>query len=118
MEKKDLKTGMIIETSDGILRVLLGNTLISYENGGMPLKWFSDDLKCLESYSDEDIIKVYSKPLNNELCADLRFWFHEKNIIDYCNLLWKRKEEKIIVELDGVEYSESTLRSIIKKATS
>jgi len=32
-------------------------------------------------------------------------------------ILWERKEETIL-KLDGVEYSESTLRSLIKKVTS
>ena len=46
----------------------------------------------------------------------------EPNLMAHClykegRLLWERKEEKPILTLDGVEYSESTLRSLIKKAT-
>ena len=44
---------------------------------------------------------------------------HQAASVKECGeILWERKEEKPIVEIDGVEYSESTLRSLIKKATS
>lgn len=45
---------------------------------------------------------------------------HQDEILNYKlsgELLWEHKEETPIVTLDGVDYSESTLRSLIKKAT-
>lgn len=112
MKKSDLKTGMIAETDKGCLRLCLGGTLISFQNGGIPISEFD---KNLAEGNGETIIKVW-EPQSYDYCANMRFWFKDKEILRHCELIWERKPEAVF-EIDGVEYSESTLRSLIKKAT-
>lgn len=118
MKKKDLKTGMVAETEDGELRIVWGNTLVSYDAGGAFLVDFNDDLERDDNGPSGDVIKVYSRPNKTSgLRGSMNLWLQNKEILNYVDLLWERKEEKPILKLDGVEYSESTLRSLIKKAT-
>ena len=110
MKNSDLKTGMQIEQSNGKRRlVLIGcshenrtttlvnaqpdnvngfNRLIDY----FPLSKWNEDLTT-DSSVVLDIVKIYSA---------------------YGELLWER--EDIAITIDGVDYSESTLRSLIRKA--
>jgi len=120
MKKSDLETGMIVKTRDGKMRLMISGTAISYnDGGGVSENFLNEDLTSV-SLLNGDIDAVFSAPTRNDSYnADMNFWFKNnfKNILKYCTLLWERKEEKIAVTLDGVEYSESTLRSLIKKAT-
>jgi len=92
IKKTDLKTGMLVETEDSVLRVVLGNTLISYKDGGCDLQWYDEDLNINISVSNNcKIKKVYSEPYcSGGLCADLKFWLDEKNALNYSKLLWKK----------------------------
>ncbi len=118
MEESDLKTGMIVELIDDhkeVIGIVLGKTVVG-DYGGVTF----DRL----SFKDSDsmgwlVNKVYSRPNKDvDYSASLDFWIKRGHILKHCNLLWERETEKIVVELDGVEYSVSTLRSLIKKATS
>jgi len=109
MLRKDLKTGMkIIFTNGDIGHVLLGtiNGDIVAGQIAFPLDKFPENLKDWDELIE--VKKVVQPNSNNS---------HLKNN-DLGTVIWERKEEKPILELDGVEYSESTLRSLIKKATS
>ena len=109
MKKKDLKTGMLVELEYGLAVVMLDHNeygnIISYEKGGYDsLKGWDENL--VSDFMPErfNINKVYtSSPGSN-------------GVFNKDKLLWERKEEKPLFTLDGVEYSEETARSIIKKA--
>jgi len=96
MKKSELKQGDIFTLRDGTVEVFvrLDNGNI-YCNKTFPYTSYNQELT--SSYAPEfDIIKVV-RP-------------------EY--VMFEREETKPLLILDGVEYSESTLRSLIKKATS
>ena len=102
MKKEDLKKGMAIELRCGRIMYLFDTEIgySAYNAFGKNLDKINADLTNWEGMGiDFDIVKVY-------MLDGLTF-----------NLLWEREEENSILTLDGVEYSESTLRSLIKKAT-
>ena len=110
MKKSDLKTGMrVLFVGDDRICIIVKTdteTFGVFEFGhARPI--FQYDLS-INTGSPCDVVKVYDIPTTHDLILK-----HEYS----GNLLWERKEEKPILTLDGVEYSESTLRSIIKKAT-
>lgn len=113
MKKSDLKTGMRVKVRNGnIYAVFIGT-----EKGGCLVRqetWsrldeYKDDLTLNhENVRELDVVEVYSRPIIT--CCLLE--------VDKCgDILWQREESKPFIVLDGVEYSESTLRSLIKKAT-
>ena len=112
MKKSDLKTGHVVEFRRGSkYLVMLGHCdhhssgilcrIDDNITGWMSLDDYDENMIC-ERYSEFDIVRVYESQVYN--------------IRDH-TFIWKRKEEKPVVTIDGVEYSESTLRSLIKKAT-
>lgn len=119
MKKSDLKTGMIIESRKGEKALVVkdncyGEDAIIYNKSDWTqLDSFSDDLKF---YGDDEERTQFSKSVDivKVFMPNLPTAFLDKEDM---KLIWTRKEEKPIVKLDGVEYSESTLRSLIKKAT-
>lgn len=116
--KKFLKTGMVVETEDEKLRIVWGNTLVSFDSGGAFLNDFNDELERDDNGPSGNVIRIYSRPNKTKgLRGSIKTWLKYREILNYVDLIWERKEEKPIITLDGVEYSESTLRSLIKKAT-
>ena len=112
MKKSDLKTGMLVIQRNGIIRLLINQTFICSPVGMVELKDYNSDL----TWGDKgvyDIVKV-SNVLER---GDLQPSRWSEQLID-ANILWKEEVEIFACELDGVTYSESTLRSIIKKANS
>ena len=71
---------------------------------------------CVNGYDVSDVVKVLNVDSGDKTydCIDevsrLQQWVSQKDLRPIKN--------KIFVTLDGVDYSESTLRSLIKKATS
>lgn len=118
MKKQDLKTGMRVELANGIIYIVLvgefrcnnekQGVLFCRPKGYMNDTAYTEDLEC-EVDEEFSIVKVYDLP---KLTAKL---LNPKKVGD---LLWERCEEtpEKTHEIDGVEYSESTLRSLIKKA--
>jgi hypothetical protein len=111
MKKSELKTGMTVcLVNNQKYMVLLdtneGDNLIT-KDGWMRLSDYKNDLTFLRS-NEYDIKEVYKPTHQYQL---------EFNCWDKMELIWERKEEKPVLKLDGVEYSETTLRSLIKKAT-
>ena len=96
MKKKDLKAGMIVETVNKRLYLLVSNErdgLYGLNNEGwLKLSDFSEDLKCIhsESYS---INKIYSgqQPVGLQYLNDFKG-----------NLLWEREKEKIELTLGDI----------------
>lgn len=97
-DKRNIKTGMIVRTRDKVLRIVVGNTMIAFEQGGgLILNNYTKNLtwneKTRESY---DIMEIYDEPMKNNsnygLAADLKFWLGEENFLKYTELLWKREE--------------------------
>lgn len=112
MKKSDLKTGMRIDVRGDYETAIVFVT----DNGVFAptacgsyhaIDLWNKDLT-QPNFETLDIIRVYDLPPNPRLVD-----FDAKG-----KLLWERKEETPICEIDGVEYSEEALRSIIKKATS
>ena len=125
MKKQDLKTGMLVETRSGQLALIVKDNIygqdavIFAEDNWTSLDGFSEDLRwSVASHVPKfcksvDIMKVYKPDLPTGFLSRCNKFGSQK-----LTLLWEREEEKPIVILDGIEYSESTLRSIIKKALS
>ena len=90
MKKSDLKDGMIVVTRDGAVRIVLGNTLVG-SFGGVGLSSITDDLQSKYNYK-WTIDRVYIVKKHSRLHAGLEYWFGDKNVLDYCELVWDRHE--------------------------
>jgi hypothetical protein len=117
MEKSDLRTGMLCILRNGEKSLVMLNTsngdILAGSDGEEGQCWFpldglNDDLTKASGQSKYDVMFIYDYHAN-----DMKASFSTSKRI----LLWERKEEKPILTLDGVEYSESTLRNLIKMAT-
>ena len=122
MKKSDLKTGYFVELRNGQNALILGNAVVTLEDGdmsetgGASLGTYNNDLTdSWTTNSGWDIMRVYDEC--DGAGSNLKFKMEHPEYLRG-KLLWERKEENPIVTIDGVEYSESTLRSLIKKATS
>ncbi|MGV3101874.1 hypothetical protein ACEE25_13750 [Clostridium perfringens] len=86
MKKSDLKDGMILESVNGLLRMVMGNNLIS-ERGFLSLDNFDENLESsgiLDSYT---IDKVYRASLDK--CYHLDDIFNKSKL----DLIWVRPKE-------------------------
>ena len=111
MKKSDLKSGMQIEQRDGDRMIVFidspaGDVFVKVNGDDCDrLNMFDEDL-CHEYNKEYDVVKIYSSDditgYNNKISSE--------------DLIWERKEDSIVT-FDGVDYSESTLRSLIQKAT-
>ena len=82
MNKKDIVTGVVIETRDKKQYICINDTLVS-NTEFLNLYTYTDDLKSLYS-KDSDIIKVFEKKDGKDLAPNN--WF--KNL----KVIWKRSE--------------------------
>jgi len=108
MKKSDLKTGMIVEMSDGCHRIVLGNSLmgISGCSGGIHLSSVNDDLTL---NCGEEIVKVHDELNANkeDYIGASAGWFDRAPVADvlrYTTCIWKREEPKdiTIVEIEKI----------------
>jgi hypothetical protein len=120
-KKSDLKTGMFAEMSTGELVLIISNSLIGIETkdsgfGGRSLDNYNKYMVDKEDIGDY-IIRVFKEPYS--LAGSNMFFkcLNPRYITDKLELLWERKPEPTYT-IDDIEYSESTLRNIIKKAHS
>ena len=109
MKKSELKTGMRIYFSDGEKHIVMlnmhdGDNLISRENGCLVID--DDDPENIKDWEYAMRVEKVCTPIDDK--DSLTFEGDEA-------ILWERTPEKT-VEIDGIEYPESTLRSIIKKS--
>jgi len=111
MKKSDLKTGYLFkEIGDNEWKVCIKN----YGKRKEKL-YFCFNTGHYSSLSEKGLSIIAEVSTLGNLMSG----FVEKIDPEYINgftVLWEDKPEKTF-EIDGVEYSESTLRSIIKKAT-
>jgi hypothetical protein len=107
MKKSDLKTGMLVQYRRGEIRMFINDAFVGY-NMYLPKYEFSDNL--IHRREEFDIVNV-SKVLSGRYLMPENWTVETLNN----NLLWSRDEKKY--ELDGVEYSETTLRNLIRTAT-
>jgi hypothetical protein len=78
-KKSDIKTGMLVETADGYLRIVIGGSLISCTGGGgILLNMYDENLK--PKAEVDYILNVYSEPIG-DFQADFNFWLKEKEFI-------------------------------------
>lgn len=123
MKKSDLKSGMLVKTRAGNIGLIVkdnchGEDAVIFNAGDWTgldgysenLIWHEFDVDRIDYCKTIDIVAVYKPDLPTGFLS-------RKSKFGSLELLWERKPEKTF-ELDGVKYSESTLRSIIKKATS
>ncbi len=102
MKKSDLKTGMRLIDSGGIVYIFIqtdtGGNVVR-EGWGTNIDSFSEDF----TYGQIKIVKI------------AHGYQHDcfLQISNIGNVIWNRKEEKTIVTIDGVDYTESELRTII-----
>ena len=99
MKKSDLKTGMIVELSDGEKRLVIANTLLGLKagSGGIAMRYINDDLT-LDSILHGDIVKVYSEPQDGRadyIGSDIS-WFIKNDCTKYSRCIWEREEPKDI----------------------
>ena len=102
MKKQDLELGNILVFRNGDLRIFTEEESYGFVLNRRRLAVWTDDLKNTGRFgADWDVVAVYY------------------TIQDFADgaPYWERPEEETFT-LDGIEYSESTLRSLIKKATS
>ena len=110
--KADLKTGMLIQYKNQEIRMVINKDIVG--DGFLNLSDYYIDLT-YPTDNTLDIIRVSTVLENNSL---MPVHWTEHTLIKH--LLWDRepKKPKKTYKIDGVKYSESSLRSLIKKATS
>ena len=119
IKKSDIKTGMMVRTSDGVLRLVIGGTLVSYiGGGGIPLNWYDDDLNLEEKveYKKNEIVQIFEEPNFGEgFTADLSFWLAKEHFITHAYVLF---DKDAIVKKMTVDEIERSLRRSDGKAIS
>ena len=114
MRKSDLKNGMVVRERDGDLMLFMesypnyGPVLCALNKTGyLSMRYIKDDLthRCEEtgrSFSGLDIVEVYAASSPSRL--------YKKEL---GKLLWQHPGEKTL-EIDGKEFSESTIKAALK----
>ncbi|MCP5063315.1 MAG: hypothetical protein GY936_12745, partial [Ignavibacteriae bacterium] len=109
MKKSDLKTGMLVELRNKKVLMVLNLMLIRADGDYYPLSYYNDDLTFYKKESEGylDIINVSN--IQNGAASTTKNWTLE-SITN--NLLWQR-EEKEMIEIDGVEYELEDIKRMI-----
>ena len=102
MELEDIKTGMLVETRDGVIKLVLSNTFIG-KDGGYSSHWYNSDLTHTGS-SDIDIVKVYAEP-NGTLNSRIDYWSKNNyaELLARTKLLWSREKESVEMTIPEIE---------------
>ncbi|MCP5005460.1 MAG: hypothetical protein GY941_16210 [Planctomycetes bacterium] len=100
MKKSDLKSGMLVELRNKKVLMVLNLMLIRADGDYYPLSYYNDDLTFYKKEAEGylDIINVSN--IQNGAASTTKNWTFESITND---LLWQR-EEKEMIEIDGVEY--------------
>ena len=106
MKKSDLKTGMLIELGNGDVCLVVNDTFLYSDDGWDDINTLGFD-HCEKSLQIKRVSSVLSM-------GDLTPSNWNSPTIDK-NLLWENWPD--VFEIDGVEYSKTTLRNLIRKAT-
>ena len=114
----DIKTGMLVKMGDGVLRLCIGNTLISMDKGGLGLSLFEEDFTTKKMNVKHNIVKVYDEPNKNRQVdwfgADMSFWLGDEHFLNYSELLWEYTEPEVEPEPEP-EVEELTITEIEKR---
>lgn len=112
MTKKDLKSGMIVETRNGNTYMVLTNCdTLNYgkldfclirDNGFMTSDTYSDNLNCQKS-EGHDIMEVFEPYVT-------RYTYQ----MDKSNLIWERPEPKETLTIGGITYDKSEVETALK----
>ena len=86
MKKSDLENGMILESVNGLLRMVMGKNLIS-GNGFLSLDTFTDDLEYVGHLASCTINKIYR--VSSDKCYHLDDIFDKSKL----DLIWERPKE-------------------------
>ncbi len=127
MKREDLKTGMFVKTNNGHLGLVFKDNVygedavvfVESNYGWTPLNGWNDDLLWQHINTRTNATSRHCEGYN--ICEVLKpdlptgFFSGQNKFSDNLTLLWKRN--KVKYNIDGIEYSEDTLRSLIKKAT-
>lgn len=119
MKKSELKTGMIVKCRDGETALIVKDNVY----GKDAVIFSEDNWTGLDDYGEDDLKWHFNGRNGSEIDIMAIFkpdlptgFLTRESKFSALKLLWERKEEKPILTLDGVEYSASTLRSLLKKA--
>lgn len=98
MKKEDLRTGMVVETEDGVFGVVANNYIGFKDGETINLVYYSNNLK---SYTGNyDIKRIYEDNLFDIACS---------------NLLWERREKKYYLrsKIDIIDEDKNYLNYIV-----
>ena len=112
----DIKTGMLVKTGDGVLRICIGNTLISAKEGGLPLSLYNEDLSVKNNSNEHrhKIIKLYEEPQKTKgdwFGAGMTFWLEDEHFLKHTNVLWEYKELEVEPEPEVEELTISEIET-------
>ena len=105
--KSDLETGMLAETGNGNIYLVVNSDLVR-KKGYMSLSHYNNNLKLSDEGEDYDIVKV-SKVLGGVF---LRPEFWTKKTLSK-NLLWEREPVETI-EIGGIKYNKEEVKNSLK----
>lgn len=110
MTKSDLKTGMLVQTRDGDIGLVIKKLdVIIFKNTYMNISDYKEDL-FVTSRDKADILKVSDQLFGDELVVE--YW-DEETINS--NLLWERKEEsKETIKIGEAVYDKVEFENAVK----
>ena len=110
MTKSDLKTGMLVQTRDGDIGLVIKKLdVIIFKSGYINISDYEEDLVLLSNH-DVDILKVSDPLFDGDLTVDS--W--DEGTIN-SNLLWERKEEsKETIKIGEAVYDKVEFENAVK----
>ena len=110
MTKSDLKTGMLVQTRDGDIGLVIKKLdVIIFKSDYMNISDYRDDLFAINGF-EGDILKVSEQLFN----GDLRVEDWDEGTIN-SNLLWERKEEsKETIKIGEAVYDKVEFENAVK----
>ena len=109
MTKSDLMTGMLVQTRDGDVGLVIKKLdIIIFEHDYMNISDYEEDLSIITS--DAEILKISEQLYNADLTVDN---WTEETIDNY--LLWERKEEsKETIQIGEAVYDKAEFENAVK----
>lgn len=113
MTKSDLKTGMLVQTRDGDIGLVIKKLdVIIFKTSYMNISNYEEDLVFTYNDNDDDadILKVSDQLFNGDLTVE--YW--DEGTIN-SNLLWERKEElKETIKIGEAVYDKVEFENAVK----
>ena len=110
MTKSDLKTGMLVQTRDGDIGLVIKKLdVIIFKSDYMNISDYEEDL-LITPHSDADILKVSDQLFGDDLIVE--YW--DEGAIN-SSLLWERKEEpKETIKIGEAIYDKVEFENAVK----